>query len=215
MSTLLHRSAALALVTLTLATLPLAGCGGLLSNPTPRSLYQVAAATSFAPGLPHTAAQLTIGPVDAPAGLDTTRIALSRTPLSLDYFADVAWSDRTPAMVRTALLASAQNSGAFAAVGSDTFNLRADYLLKTELRDFEAVYDSQRAGPTATVEMSLTLVKLPGDTVAAQTVVSQRQPAASNAIPDIVGAFNTALDKTLQQAVGWAAGHAALPPSRR
>jgi cholesterol transport system auxiliary component len=215
MSTLLHRSAALALVALAVAALTLAGCGGLLTNPDTRRMYQVTAATSFAPGLPHTAAQLTVGPVDAPAGLDTTRIALSRTPLSLDYFADVAWSDRTPAMVRTALHDSAQNSGAFAAVGSDTFNLRADYLLKTELRDFEAVYDSQRAGPTATVVMSLTLVKLPGDTVAAQTVITQRQPSASNGIPDVVGAFNAALGKALQEAVGWTAAHAALSPRRR
>jgi len=210
MSMLLHRSAALAL-----AALALAGCGGLLTNPETRRMYQVTAATSFAPGLPHVAAQVTVGPVDAPAGLDTTRIALSRSALSLDYFADVAWSDKAPAMVRAALHDSAQNSGAFAAVGSDTFNLRADYLLKTELRDFEAVYDSQGAGPTATIVMSLTLIKLPGDTVVAQTVISQRQAAGSNEIPTIVAAFNTALDRALQEAVGWTAGHAALPARRR
>jgi cholesterol transport system auxiliary component len=212
MSTLLHRSAALALAALTLA---LAGCGGLLSNPETRRLYQVTSVSSFAAGLPHSAAQLTIAPVEAPAGLDTNRIALSRAPLSLDYFADVSWSDRAPAMVRTALLESTQNSGSFKAVGSDTFNLRTDYLLKTELRNFEAVYDSQGPGPTARVVLALTLVKLPGDAVVGQTVITERQPAGSNEIPEIVGAFNTALGRALQQAVGWTADHAALSPRRR
>jgi cholesterol transport system auxiliary component len=217
MSTLLHRSAALALAALTMCGLALAvaGCGGLLSNPETRRLYQVTSVSSFAAGLPHSAAQLTIGPVEAPAGLDTNRIALTRAPLSLDYYADVAWSDRAPAMVRTALLESTQNSGLFKAVGSDTFNLRSDYLVKTELRNFEAVYDSQGAGPTVTVVLGLTLVKLPGDAVAGQTVIRERQPAASNEIPEVVGAFNSALGKALQGAVGWTADHATLSPTRR
>jgi cholesterol transport system auxiliary component len=212
MSTLLHRSAALALAALVLT---LAGCGGLLSNPETRRLYQVTSVSSFAAGLPHAAVQLTIGPVEAPAGLDTNRIALSRAPLSLDYYADVSWSDRAPAMVRTTLLESLQNSGAFKAVGSDSFNLRSDYLLKTELRNFEAVYDSPGPGPTATVVLGLTLVKLPGDAVVGQTVIRERQAAASNEIPEIVGAFNTAIGRALQQAVGWTADHAALSPTRR
>src|SRR6185312_9998920 len=135
------------------------------------------------------------------AGLDTPRIALARSPLTLDYFAEVAWSDKAPALVRTAMIQAFENSGAFSAVGSDTFSLRTDYLLKSELRNFEAVYDSQSGNPVATVALSLKLVKLPGDTISAQTVISQRQPAASNAIPDIVGAFNIALGKALQEAV--------------
>jgi cholesterol transport system auxiliary component len=156
-----------------------------------------------------------IGHVEAPAGLDTNRIALSRAPLSLDYYADVSWSDTAPAMVRTALLESTQNSGSFKAVGSNTFNLRSDYLLKIDLRSFEAVYDSQGPGPAATVVLGLTLVRLPGDAAVGQTVIRERQPAASNGIPEIVGAFNTALGRALQQAVGWTADHAALSPKRR
>lgn len=212
MSMLLHRSAALALAALTLSV---AGCGGLLSNPETRRLYQVTSVSTFAPGLPHTNAQLTVGPVDAPAGLDVNRIALTRAPLSLDYFADVSWSDRASAMVRTALLEALQNSGLFKAVGSDSFNLRSDYLLKPELRNFEAVYDSPGPAPTATVVLGLTLVKSPGDAVVGQTVIRERQPAASNEIPDIVAAFNVALGKDLQQAVAWTADHAALSPTHR
>lgn len=216
MSTLLHRCGALALAAPVLVTivLTLGGCGGLLSNPETRHLYQVTSVSTFAAGLPHSAAELTIGPVEAGAGLDTNRIALSRGPLTLDYYADVAWSDRAPAMVRTTLLESMQNSGLFKAVGSDTFNLRSDFLLKTELRGFAAVYDSHGPGPTVTVVLGLTLVKLPGDAVTGQTVIRERQPAASNGIPDIVAAYNLALGKALQQAVAWTSGHAALSPHR-
>jgi cholesterol transport system auxiliary component len=213
MSTLLHRSAALTLSALTLLTL--AGCGGLLSNPETRRLYQVTSVSTFASGLPHSDAQLAVGPVEAPAGLDVNRIALSRAPLSLDYYAEVSWSDKAPAMVRMALLESLQNSGLFKAVGSDTFNLRSDYLLKTELRSFDAVYDSHGPGPTVTVVLGLTLIKLPGDAVVGQTVIRERQPAASNEIPEIVSAYNLALGRALQQAVGWTADHATLSASRR
>jgi cholesterol transport system auxiliary component len=200
-----------------LATLPfvMTGCGGLLSSPKPRHLYQLTPATVFPEGLPNVSAQLTIDPVDAPAGLDTDRIALSRAPLSLDYYADIAWSDQASAVVRNALIESFENCGHFTAVGSSAFSLNADYTLKTGLRSFEALYDSASKAPTVTIVLGVKLIKLPARTIVAQTVISERQRAAGNEIPQIVEAFNEGLHREIAQIVGWTVSQAALPSQHR
>lgn len=190
--------------------LSLSACGGILSTPTPRHLYQVTAATRFPAGMPHLSAQLTIDRIGAPAGLDVERIALTRPPFSIDYFADVAWTDRVPQILRTAITQSFENSHAFAAIGTDAFIPRTDYLLAIEVRDFEAAYDSPQGVPTVKVGLSLKLLKLPERRIVAQTLIEARQPAAANAIPQVVEAFNMALHKALSETVGWTADNAAL-----
>lgn len=207
MSTLPRRSA---FILLSVPILSLSGCGGIFRSPTPRNLYQVTGVTQFPAALPHLSAQLTVDRVSAPAGLDTERIALTRTPVSIDYFADAAWTDRVPNILRTAMTQSFENSGAFAAIGTDTFVPRTDYLLGVEVRDFEAAYDSQRAAPTATIGLALKLLELPGRKIIAQTLIRARQPAAANEIPQIVDAFNTALHQAISDTVRWAADNAAL-----
>ncbi len=78
---------------------------------------------TFPAGLPHVTAQLVIASPTAPAGLDTERIALSRAPLSLDYFADAQWADRMPFLVQTALVEGFEKSAAIPAVGPDNGGL--------------------------------------------------------------------------------------------
>jgi cholesterol transport system auxiliary component len=94
------------------AVLPLlAGCGGILSKPPQRDVYRSAPVLAFA-GLPrHVAAQLVVATPTANGGLDSKRIALSRAPVALDYFADVEWTDRVPLLVQTALIDGFAKSG--------------------------------------------------------------------------------------------------------
>ena len=66
----------------------LVGCGGLLSDAPKRELYRVNPQFHFAGGLPRVGVQLLVAVPSAPAALDTARIALSRSPESLNYFAD-------------------------------------------------------------------------------------------------------------------------------
>ena len=189
----------------------------LLSGPPTRNLYQVTPATGF-PTLPRAMVQLRVDTPTASAGLDTDRIALSRSPVSLDYFADAAWADRLPEMVRTALVESFENSGAVEAVGSGSFSLRADFELKPEIREFTAVYDSPAgsgARPTATVVLALKLIKMPDRTIVAQTSVAERETAVGNDVPAIAVAFNTALGRAMKQAVVWTVSNPALSGKRR
>lgn len=202
---------------LTVLAVAATGCS-VLSGPPQRNLYQVTPATGFPAGLPHATVQLRIDTPSAAAGLDTERIALSRTPVSLDYFADSVWAERLPEMLRTALVESFENSGAVDAVGSGAFGLNADFELKPEIREFTAVYDSAtgaNGAPTTTVALALKLVKMPERTIVAQTTVSDRQVAAGNEIQSIVVAFNAAAGRAMNRAVVWTVSNPALSRKRR
>jgi cholesterol transport system auxiliary component len=143
--------------------------------------------------------------VDVPASaaaLDSERIALSRSATTVDYFADAAWTDRAPLMVQSLIVQSFENSGRITAIGRESLALRGDYVLRPELRHFEADY-AGGAVPSAHVQISVKLVKAPDRVIVGQQVFDAAVPAAANLVPAIVDAFNTALHKATRQIVDW------------
>ncbi|HZT87250.1 MAG TPA: ABC-type transport auxiliary lipoprotein family protein [Stellaceae bacterium] len=180
----------------------LGGCAGLFTEP-PKKLYRVTPVANFPPRLPHVPAQLLIDLPSAPFGLDTDRIALSRSPLSLDYFADSQWTDRTPALIQTALLDSFENSGDIAALDREAGELHADFALRVQIRHFEAIYDSADKPPRIAVTLNVRLVDLTTRAIVAQKSVTQEVTAADNDIPQIVAAFDQALGAAMRDIVVW------------
>jgi cholesterol transport system auxiliary component len=198
------------------AALALAACSALLGGGPPPHLYRVTPKSTYPPDLPHVpAAQLLIDMPLAPAGLDTTRIALSRSPVSIDYFADSAWTDRVPLIVQTALLESFENSKAITALDRESIGLRADFILKTEIRHFEAVYDSPNGAPDVRVAINARLVRMPERVIVAQTSVERHQAAAANDVPQIVMAFDDSLGGCMKDIVVWTVTNPALSTARR
>jgi cholesterol transport system auxiliary component len=140
---------------------------------------------------------------------------MSRSPTSLDYLADGDWTDRAPAIVQTALIEAFENSRAVNAVGPDSLDLRADFVIQGDLRHFEVVYDSAAATPVVWVALAVKLVKVPEQKILAETLISAREPAAANATPSIVLAFNTAMASVAKQVVAWTLADPALSKPRR
>ncbi len=199
-------------VTLAAAALLLAlpaGCGGILSKTPERQLYRLTPACGVAPGMPHVAAQLVVETPTAPGGLDSQRIALTRSPLALDYFADAAWSDHVPFLVRTALVDCFQQSGAIAA-GPASLGMRADFVLETAIHDFEAVYDSPAGPPRVVVAFDVDLVRMPERKLVAHTLLKAEAPAAANTVPKTVRAFDVALGHAVTDTVRWTLSNPAL-----
>ena len=123
------------------AALLLAGCGGILPKPAPPpALYRLTAVDDFPAAASRSPAQLQIDAPTAEAALDTTRIALSRSPTTLDYFADAAWTDRLPVVMQARLLDSFENAHRVVAVAGGASAARGDAILTIELRHFEADY---------------------------------------------------------------------------
>jgi cholesterol transport system auxiliary component len=205
---ILRRSLALA------AALALAGCASLFVS-VPRRLYRLSAPRDFPPGLPHSTAELVIERPQAPAGIDVSRIALSRSPLTLDYYADAEWTDRVPDLIEDLLLDAFENSGALTAVDRGSAGLRADFVLRSEIRHFEAVYGGEGTLPQAWVEIIVRLVAVRARAIAGQSRFEQRVAAAANDVPAVVAAFDAATTAVLRDIVVWTVGNAALSRSGR
>src|SRR5215472_10074938 len=193
----------------------LAGCSAVFGASSPARLYRLTPTSAFPGKLPHRSVQLLIDVPLAPAGLDTSRIALSRSAISIDYFADSEWADRVPLLVQTALVQSFDNSKAVNAIDRESASLRADFLLNPEISHFEAVYDSPNGAPEAWVSINLRLVNPAGRDIVAQASFDHRQRASANEMPAIIWAFDEALGEVMQKIVVWTVTNPALSARRR
>ena len=88
--------------------------------------------------------------------------------------------------------------GASPPSAANSIALRADYILRPELRHFEADYAGGGL-PSAHVQIGAKLVKMPERTIVAQQRIDTRAPARENQITAIVEAFNTALHEATPQ----------------
>jgi cholesterol transport system auxiliary component len=181
----------------------LAACSGIIGgNQPPPQLYTLSPARDFPASLPRAKGQLLIEVPVAPGGLDTERIALMHSPVTLDYFANAAWTDRAPLMVQSLLVESFENSGRVGAIGRESLALRADWILKPELRDFTAIYGGAGT-PAVRIRIALKLVHMPDRAIVAQRTVEAEQTASQNAVTAVVEAFDVALHRAMQEIVSW------------
>ena len=182
--------------------LALAGCGSLLpTGGAPPKLYTLTPASDFAAG-PAIRAQLLVDVPVSAAALDTERIALSRSAITIDYYAEAAWTDRAPLMIQSLLVQTFENSGRITAIGRESLALRADYVLRPELRHFEAEY-RDAAAPSAHLTLSIKLVKMPDRAIVAQRNFDATAPAPANQMAAIVESFDKALHDAVRQIVDW------------
>ncbi len=192
-----------------------AGCGGLLGKAPERQLYRLNSNVASAQTPPRVGALLVIATPTASAGLDTDRIALIRSPVAIDYYADGEWVDRPPFLVKEALIQSFEKSGAFAGVSTEGLGLSADYVLNTDIRDFTAIYDTPDGPPLARVRIAAELVTMPGRNIAAETSIIREARAGAIELPSIVQAFDRALGDAVQAIIVWAASNPALASKRK
>jgi cholesterol transport system auxiliary component len=193
----------------------LAGCGGLLPKAPDRPLYRLNPVVTLQQPPRRVPALLVIATPTASAGLDTKRIALIRSPVAIEYYADGEWIDRPPFLVKEALIEGFQKSRAFAGVGSEGLGLNADYVLNTDIRDFTAIYDSPDGPPLVRVRLAAELITMPGRDIAAATSVTREARAGAADLPSIVTAFDRALGDAVRDIIAWAANNPTLSAKRK
>lgn len=181
-----------------------AGCADVIPGRGPLpNLYNLSPKNTFAADLPMVKWQLAVEEPIASGGLDTQQIALAKHPLETEYFAEVRWTERAPLMVQTLMVESFENSGRIVAVGRQALSIRADYELKTDLREFQAEYFDGAKTPVAHVRLNAKLVKHPRREIIASRTFESKELAASNEMRAIVAAFDDALGKVLRRLVEW------------
>ena len=181
-----------------------AGCAGVIpGRGEPPKLFTLTPKSTYAQDLPTVSWQLTVDVPVAAESLNTSRIALRNDPLLLQYYKGARWTERAPVMVQTLLVESFENTGRIVAVARKATDLRADYVLKSDLREFQAEYEKGGA-PIAHVRINAKLVRMPQRTIIASHTVENRVRARANTILEIVYAFDEALGKTIKSIVEWA-----------
>jgi cholesterol transport system auxiliary component len=188
------------------AAVALAGCGDILPKPLPPpALYRLTAAGNFpATGL-SSPMQLQIDVPLADAALDSTRIALSRSATTLDYFADSAWTDRLPLLLQTRLLESFQNAHRLIAVAGGTGGAaHGDVVLLVTLRHFEAQYGAS-GPPQWRIELNADLVSAGDRKVIASRIFTGSVAATENNMTAIVDSADQAWRAVAAQIVDWSA----------
>jgi cholesterol transport system auxiliary component len=189
------------------AALPVAALAPGCSLPVPGQgpppeLFRLTPKSTFRDDLPRADWQLVLEPPVADAGLNSTRIALQRSPTQIEYYARSGWADRAPLMVQTLMIESFENSKKIVSVGRESIGLRADFILKTELRELQAVYYNGGL-PEAWVSINAKLVQMPRRAIVASQSFDSRVTATADALPDIVAAFDDAAGKVLRRLVEW------------
>jgi cholesterol transport system auxiliary component len=195
----------------------LSGCSlpDLGSGPPP-DLYVLSPKSTFPEDLPTVDWQLVVEEPSTAKGIDTDRIAIAPSSLEVKYLAGSRWADRAPRMVQQLLIQSFENTKKIVSVGRQSIGLRSDFVLKVELREFQAEKTAEGA-TVVRVRLNLKLVRLAmGQIVASQSFESVKE-AKSEGVPDIVQAFDDGVGAVLKRAVAWTlkAGDEALAKKPR
>ncbi len=184
-------------------TLALGACSLPEFGGPPPDLYTLSPKSTFSEEIPEVNWQLVVEEPSAAKGIDTDRIAIAPTPYEVKYFPNARWADRAPKMVQTLMIQSFENTKKIVSVGRQSLGLRSDFVLKTELREFQA--EKATDGTTSVrVRFNLKLVRPSlGQIVASQTFESVK-PCATENIGDVVAAFDDAVGAVLKRSVTWA-----------
>ncbi|WP_374651353.1 ABC-type transport auxiliary lipoprotein family protein [Dongia sp.] len=186
----------------------MAGCGIVPEVDKPLNLYSVSPKVAPVANPPALDWQLVVAEPKAGADLATNRIALTRAANRIEYFAEGVWSDAAPALVQSKLIEAFEDVVPQLAVGRDSAGLKPDYILQSELRDFQAAY-SGNSGEAA-IRITAKLVKMPERKIVKSISAEARQPSAGGGLSGIVAAFETALGDVFNQLI---AGVLAAPQS--
>jgi len=186
-----------------LAAASLASCALPGGGEAPQ-LYVLTPKSTFDPALPQVDWQLVVERPVAAAGLNSQRIALQRSAVTLDYFARANWTDAAPQLIQSLLIESFENTGKIRAVTREATQLRPDYVLQTELREFQAEYGAAGQAPVARVRLNAKLIRVPERVIVGSHTVERTVPAAKPDMENIILAFDEALGKVMRQIVEWA-----------
>ena len=167
----------------------------------PTTLYTLTPKTTYPPDLPKVDWQLVVELPTAAAGIDSSRIPLSHNPFTLEYYANAAWTDNAPGMIQSLLVESFERTGKIVAVGPESAGLRPDYILKTDLRAFQADYRGGDPVPTVVVRMSAKLVAMPQRKIVRAVNSEKKVRAAGSKFEDVLNAFDDAIGHVFRDIV--------------
>ena len=191
-------------VTLMLAAaLACSACsGGLLkSDIEAPDVYRLSATEVQHGGQPLELA-LAVARPQAPAALDTDRLAVVKPGLGFDYFAGLRWAEPAPSMLQQLLVQALAADGRFATTVAAPSRVPTELLLDLELRRFEAVDGGEGHAPRVDVEIQASLVDLRHGRRVASFSAAASATAGERRRQAVIGAFQQATDAAVVTLLG-------------
>lgn len=182
------------------------GLGTLNRAARPNDLYALTPKSTFSSSLPRIRQQIVVEEPTATAAVNTDQIAVQPTPLQVQYLPNARWVDRAPLFVQALLIESFENTNKVAAVGRSTVGLRADYLIVTDLREFQAhVIETpdQKTVLRVNVRLNIKIVDEYEDRIISSNSFEEFAQPATDQAHDIAVAFDEALGDAMRDAVEW------------
>lgn len=132
------------------------------------------------------------------SGLNTDRIALVKSGgRELDYFAQARWNGQLDKIVQDFIIESFENSYDIVEVDTTSLHQKADYLVVTKIRDFQAEYDGDtNSPPTIKVTLVCSILKLPEKKLISRIIKTQEKTIEVNSMSEIVSGFEELLRQT-------------------
>lgn len=153
----------------------------------------------------------------ATPGLDTDRISLKKGAHETDYFAGAKWTGSLPSLVQARVIDGFERSKTLRAVAGDTVPFTADYILSTDITDFQAEYQGatsvSAAAPVIRVRFVTRLTRGPLFEIVATETIEETEQARANNLESIVGAANKAFDRALGRVIETTVKH--LPQGKK
>ncbi len=183
-----------------LSLLALAACQFPGQGPPPRQ-FRLTPKTTFPADLPKVRWSLMVDQPTTEPSIATVRIARTNG-LEVEYYAGANWVDRPSALIEPLIIQSFQNSGAIDVVASRRSDVRADFMLQTNIAAFQA-QQTESGPPEARVVISARLVTMPQREVVGTTEIGRSVPAPTADLASIAAALDDALGKVLKRLVEW------------
>jgi cholesterol transport system auxiliary component len=173
----------------------LAGCaGGFRSDVAAEQTYVLRAAAVQAPPLDAPASLQVVRPLSGP-GLETDRIMVLRSDRRLDFVSGSRWASDVPVLVES-LAVDTLRGGAFSAVYDSFAGLPADYVLRLNVRRFEADY-TVGDRPRVFVTFECVLGRRDERRALATFTAEGSADASASRVTALVAAFETAVNAAL------------------
>ncbi|MEO7199112.1 MAG: ABC-type transport auxiliary lipoprotein family protein [Dokdonella sp.] len=154
------------------------------------------------------AADVTVVPwqllIDVPMAsnaLANSRLVVMPSPGVLEVFPAARWRDPAPQMLRSLMIEAFDRSGRIVGVSGTSSGVGADFILTTELRDFQIDYVEGK--PHARVRLVGKLVDRSNNRIVAAQLFDAQSTASSADVAAAANAFEQALDTLLPELVDW------------
>jgi cholesterol transport system auxiliary component len=201
---MMRPSALLRLAAAATAALALAGCISLLPKTKAVSLYRFGAETSSAPA---DATAGTVGVFRANGSFQREAAGdrlLTSSGGKVAYLAETRWAAPAAVLWDEAVAGAfdADNGPARLIVRGERAN--ADYVLRLDVRTFEARYEhGPKAAPTVVVRVRAALTRRSDGSLVAEKLFEARATASRNRVRTIVPAYQQAVSEILGGLVAW------------